>query len=80
MDLLVILVSRDSTLTHKHMDINVRTVGKYRDVEVRFDDGTLVPLGLLTREECMSLARDLKTAIVYLLETAEYEHLMNEDQ
>jgi len=44
------------------MDITVRKVSKYKDVEVVLDN-TKVALGLHDEDECMKLARTLKVAI-----------------
>ena len=58
---------RDFKSTHKHMEISVKRISKYKDVEVTLDN-TRVALGLMDEEEAMKLARTLKVAIQDLID------------
>ena len=61
------------------MTLIIRPVGKnYKDVEVKIDNST-ISMGLLNREECLDLARELKDAMYHLLNDADYTKIMNEE-
>jgi hypothetical protein len=49
------------------MEISVKRISKYKDVEVTLDN-TRVALGLMDEEEAMKLARTLKVAIQDLID------------
>ena len=61
-------------------EIRVKQLAKYKDVELVVDFDTKISLGLMDDKECMALAKTLKSAILYLLETDQYQQLMSEDE
>jgi len=62
------------------MEINVRRVTNYKNVEVK-EGQTTIDLGLNSPEECRAIARTLKAAISHLIDDEdELKEFLNSDE